>query len=411
MRRLAFILLLAAGCGRSKAAGELAAKLAELDRVARDMAPLEKQLRPMVKRFQEADKRGDAEEMAAIRREAEPLGKRHNALHEQAQALRKKIGDLAESALKKSPDDADVLEARVRLHADYPAGGGQGGADDGLDQLLADSEKLARLRPDDREAAARRACALRRSGRAAEARALLATGARTARASAEDGLAAYALDDYAAAVTALDEAARKADALPSAVATDVATTLESARERIPHWQKEQEFRGRDAGANVPQVKLVTSRGEITVELFEDDAPNAVANFVHLAESRFYDGTKFHHASPGGQVLGGDPNTKNDNPKDDGRGGPGWTIKDELEEGKYRRHFRGSLSMAIGAPDSGGSQFRLAMRSLEALDGRQTVFGRVLSGMDVVEKLTAGDVLQEAVVLRRRDHPYRPVAEK
>ncbi|MBI2930172.1 MAG: peptidylprolyl isomerase [Planctomycetes bacterium] len=162
---------------------------------------------------------------------------------------------------------------------------------------------------------------------------------------------------------------------------------------------------------MPQAKLTTSKGEIVVELFEDVAPNLTANFISLAEEKFYDGTRFHRVVPDRMIQGGDPNSRDDDPTNDGQGGPGYTVKDELEEGKFRRHFRGSLSMANSGPDTNGSQFFITHRPTDHLDGRHTVFGRVLSGMDVVDRLAAGDELRQVVVLRKRDHLYKPLIER
>jgi len=168
---------------------------------------------------------------------------------------------------------------------------------------------------------------------------------------------------------------------------------------------------------LPIVQIQTNHGTIKLELFEDDVPNTVANFVHLAETGFYDGTLFHRVIPGFVIQGGDPNTKKNNPAQWGTGGPGWHIKCEIGA---KRHDRGVLSMAHAGKDTGGSQFFvvLSKSSTVHLDGKHTVFGRVIEGMDVVDKIAAvkcgpGDrpleqcKMVKVTVPQKRNHPYAP----
>lgn len=178
------------------------------------------------------------------------------------------------------------------------------------------------------------------------------------------------------------------------------------------WDKEQQIRQAEAKANdLPRVLLKTSKGDITLELFENEAPNTVANFISLVEKGFYNGIVFHRVLDGFMAQGGCP-------KGDGSGGPGYMIADEVNRPDYRKHFRGSLSMAkTAAPDTGGSQFFLTFVPTTHLDGVHTVFGRVIDGMDVLSKLRRvdpgkdgqpePDKIIEAKVLRKRDHPYVP----
>jgi peptidyl-prolyl cis-trans isomerase B (cyclophilin B) len=122
-------------------------------------------------------------------------------------------------------------------------------------------------------------------------------------------------------------------------------------------------------------------GEITIEFFPDDAPKTVENFVTLAKKGFYDNLTFHRVVPGFVVQGGDP-------KGDGTGGPGYNIKAEFNKNK---HVRGSLAMARSAqPDSAGSQFYITYGPQPHLDGSYTVFGKVVSGMEHVDKIKPGD---------------------
>jgi cyclophilin family peptidyl-prolyl cis-trans isomerase len=147
-----------------------------------------------------------------------------------------------------------------------------------------------------------------------------------------------------------------------------------------------------------KAHIETSKGEIVLELFDDDAPGTVANFVGLAQGTkawtdpksgqqvqrpYYDGLTFHRVISDFMIQGGCP-------LGNGTGGPGFTIKDELK-GSRQKHLRGSLSMAkTAAPDSGGSQFFICHGPQPHLDRKHTVFGQVLSGMEVVDQIRQGD---------------------
>ncbi len=130
--------------------------------------------------------------------------------------------------------------------------------------------------------------------------------------------------------------------------------------------------------------LDTTMGTIVLEFFPDVAPNHVKNFKKLARDKFYDGTTFHRVIPEFMIQGGCPKSKDDDPSNDGTGGPGWTVKAEFNS---RPHVRGTLSMARSAdPDSAGSQFFICVARARHLDGQYTNFGRVIAGMDVVDKI-------------------------
>lgn len=182
----------------------------------------------------------------------------------------------------------------------------------------------------------------------------------------------------------------------------------AARRCAELWKKELEIREKERAADdLPRVRILTSRGEIVLELFENDAPNTVANFVSLVESRFFDGTLIHRVEPNFVVQGGDPNTRQGDRSTWGTGGPGYRIADELQ-GNPRCHFRGTLSMANSGPDTNGSQFFLCQTPAEFLNGKHTVFGRVLEGMDVVDRMRVEDKIERAEVIRKRSHEYQPV---
>jgi cyclophilin family peptidyl-prolyl cis-trans isomerase len=127
-------------------------------------------------------------------------------------------------------------------------------------------------------------------------------------------------------------------------------------------------------------------GTVRFELLGDKAPGHVANFEKLAESGFYDGTTFHRVIPGFMIQGGDPNSRNRDPRDDGMGGPGYQIPEEFND---TRHVRGVVSMARGGGvNTAGSQFFIVVQDQPHLDGQYTAFGRVVSGMDVVDRIVA-----------------------
>src|SRR5262249_884763 len=168
----------------------------------------------------------------------------------------------------------------------------------------------------------------------------------------------------------------------------------------------------------------TGKAEVILELFEDQAPVAVANFLTLVEKKFYDGTKFFLADPARIVAGGCPVTKDGHPKEHGTGHPGYFIPDEFASPKARGHFRGTLSMVnSNRPNTSGCQFLITLTPQPTMDGRFTVFGRVLQGQEVVDRITQGrthpdvadfgriipgDVLQRGEVIRKRDHEYKVI---
>ncbi len=151
--------------------------------------------------------------------------------------------------------------------------------------------------------------------------------------------------------------------------------------------------------SLPRVTLKTSMGDIVLELFEQDAPKTVANFLKLTREGFYDGTAFHRVIPDFMIQGGDPNSKDDDWSNDGRGGPGYAFEDEFNQHKL---VKGSLAMANAGPNTNGSQFFIVTaESTPWLDGKHTNFGRVVSGLDVVEAISR-------VERNGNDHPMKDV---
>jgi peptidyl-prolyl cis-trans isomerase B (cyclophilin B) len=143
-----------------------------------------------------------------------------------------------------------------------------------------------------------------------------------------------------------------------------------------------------ADAAEPETKafIETKFGTMEVIFYPDKAPKHVENFIKLAKSGFYNGTIFHRVIPGFVIQGGDPNTKGQDTSTYGMGGPGYTVKAEFND---RPHVRGTLSMARSQhPDSAGSQFFIVLGTVPHLDGKYTVFGQVVKGMDVADKIVA-----------------------
>ena len=140
-----------------------------------------------------------------------------------------------------------------------------------------------------------------------------------------------------------------------------------------------------------KVIFETDQGKITFELFSNDAPNTVDNFIKLVNEGFYNGLTFHRVIPGFMAQGGCPNTREGSNGMPGTGGPGYSIKCEINP---RKHLKGSLSMAHAGKDTGGSQFFIVYEPQPHLDGVHTVFGKT-ENMDVVLKLTNGSRISKA----------------
>lgn len=146
----------------------------------------------------------------------------------------------------------------------------------------------------------------------------------------------------------------------------------------------------ETSENVQATIAVTSKGQpigdIVLKFFSDVAPGHVTNFIKLSKEGFYDGTTFHRVIPGFMIQGGDPNSKNPDRSSHGMGGPGYKVKAEFNS---TPHKRGIVSMArSNDPDSAGSQFFICVADANFLDWQYTVFGEVVSGMDVADKIVA-----------------------
>jgi peptidyl-prolyl cis-trans isomerase B (cyclophilin B) len=138
-----------------------------------------------------------------------------------------------------------------------------------------------------------------------------------------------------------------------------------------------------------KVSIETNRGTIDLELYPQHAPQTVNNFVFLAKQGYYDGVTFHRVIADFMIQGGDPTGS-------GRGGPGYKFGDECK-GNPLKHARGVISMANAGPNTNGSQFFITHVATPHLDGRHTVFGKVTKGLDVVDAIEQGDVMESVQV--------------
>lgn len=174
--------------------------------------------------------------------------------------------------------------------------------------------------------------------------------------------------------------------------------------------------------NIVIVNITTEKGEITLELYKKVAPKTVDNFIKLTEDGFYNDIAFHRVIPNFVIQSGDPLSKDDDPTNDGTGGPGYTFEDEinpaslglsndeideLERQGYSYNYSlesiphdvGVISMANSGPNTNGSQFFIiTTESQSHLNGRHTVFGRVIKGMDVVQKIEQGDIMESVNIV-------------
>ncbi len=193
-----------------------------------------------------------------------------------------------------------------------------------------------------------------------------------------------------------------------------------SKDLMANWIEELEIREAEAKADdLPRVELETSKGKIVIELFENEAPETVANFVSLVEAGFYDDIIFHRSIKNYVAHAGRMTFNRLQPT-------GYTIYDEHKKPNARHHFRGSLSMVVNpeVPNSGTSEFYIVRSPFSVLDQYHTVFGRVISDMQVVDALqetwtlneegveegikeVTPDMILSAKVIRKRDHAYEP----
>ncbi len=218
--------------------------------------------------------------------------------------------------------------------------------------------------------------------------------------------ATFALQDFEQAKTMLE----KVREMGTELNDEVFERLELVKQ---NWDRELQLRLKETEADdLPRVKFETSVGDFEVELFENHAPETVGNFINLVEKGFYDGLTFHVVRPGTLSQSGCP-------LGDGKGNPGYKIACECYGEDIRHHFSGTISMSNSGRDTGGSQFFIAHQPNPVLDGKYTVFGRILDNIDLIYEMNPVDktqpipgqlepsVIKKVTVIRKRDHEYVP----
>lgn len=226
------------------------------------------------------------------------------------------------------------------------------------------------------------------------------------------GTAAYAMNEFERAKQLLEEA--ESSGSISETGRNFLGNIQQHPNLAELWVAEQKVREAEVeaaeGQELPRVKMETTSGDFVIELFENEAPETVGNFISLVESGYYDELNFHRVMSGFMAQGGCPNG-------DGMGGPGYKIYCECIADNHRNHWRGSVSMAkTAARNTGGSQFFFNFVATPHLNGQHTVFGRIVEGMENLTLILKHDPqkpnepstkIVKAEVIRKRDHDYVP----
>jgi peptidyl-prolyl cis-trans isomerase B (cyclophilin B) len=379
MLHLTVAVLLACQEEPSAAAQEAAKGLDEIRTLVKEIQDLSSLIPKLKDEYGAAMKAGDQAKADERKEEFNKKNARfmelRTAVGPKVQALEKLLGDAASAEV----EDLWLLAARAQFR-EIIGRAGDSRAD--ADAVLAKAKKPAAL-----VAAAARISS--KYGNLETARKSIAGFLKDSPAAAAvEALCAFGADELDAAVKGIEEALKGKEKLDATLIADLERTLVEAKIRQAEAKKN----------DLPRATISTTKGDIEVELFENEAPNTVGNFVSLAEKKFFNGLKFHRVIAFFMIQGGDP-------QGTGSGGPGYAFKDELGAG-HRKHFRGTLSMANSGPDTNGSQFFVTHIPTLWLDGKHTVFGRVLKGTDVVDKIGTGDEIKEVKITRKRDHEYK-----
>jgi cyclophilin family peptidyl-prolyl cis-trans isomerase len=200
---------------------------------------------------------------------------------------------------------------------------------------------------------------------------------------------------------------------PPPVAQQPAAAVVEAPQDAPLPSVPDEIRKLLSNPTNPVVRITSGKGDMLVELYEDKVPNTVANLIELADSNFYRGMSFHRIIPGFMAQGGCPNSKKDAIGTPGTGGPGYTFADEFND-TLKHTGRGILSMANAGPNTNGSQFFLCFAAAAHLNGKHAVFGKVVAGQQVMDRLEkigsqsgrpSEEVRFAIEVVLKQDHPY------
>ncbi len=375
----------------SEAAKKAAAELAATKKDIEGLMGFRDRETALRRKFQEGA--GDPEALKALGAERDALMKEFSARRDAAVRRMDALLAAASEEIQKAPEDAGLIDVRREANLLYgrPA------------DALPDTEKLHRLRPQDPELQVRLAKLQHLLNRfepaVATIEAVLQRDPKNLefrRLHAACVFATHRFDEAKAELEGLMK-----EELGPEEKQQVEQYLEMAAKSGQPWNAEKGIREAEAKADdLPRARFTTSRGPVDIELFENEAPNTVANFVELIEKKFYDGLAFHRVIPGFMAQGGCP-------KGNGTGDAGYRFKDELGKSS-RKHFRGSLSMANSGPDTNGSQFFITHLPTAWLDGKHTVFGRVVAGQEAADLLQVGDKIVKAEILRKRPHPYKAV---
>jgi cyclophilin family peptidyl-prolyl cis-trans isomerase len=227
------------------------------------------------------------------------------------------------------------------------------------------------------------------------------------------GITAFAVNEYEVAKPFLQKLVDEGEVGP-----ELGMMIQNYDPVKAAWERELKQREQDAaGEPLPRVLLKTTKGNMEIELFEDQAPEAVANFIHLVEQGFYDNLTFHRVIEHFMAQTGCP-------QGDGMGGPGYFIRNEADKPEARNFFRGTLGMALAQErDTAGSQFFITFLPTPQLNGSFTAFGRVIEGIDTLSNInrinpeekkedkSAAPVMPDEIItieiLYKRDHEYKP----
>jgi len=314
--------------------------------------------------------------------------------------LSKAFGELVrdlDTTLEKCPGDVTLRLVRGRLMADKGR----------FDEARRDAERSIRARPEDPDALALLGMTLVVDNRFDDAAALFERAVErgpTDERKAYQAIGRYCTNRFAEARAARDSI-QAPDALPVTLRMRCAWWLTDGEldRATGLWEREAAARAAEAAkGDLPRVELVTSRGRVELELFEDHAPNAAAGVVELVEAGFYDGLPFHRVVPNLAASAGVAPVGS-------RSGPAMAFADDpaaITSGTARGHFRGTVSLfRTAASNSATGELQLVVMPAASLDGRHEPIGRIVSGQAAVDALRQGDLIERARVVRKRDHAY------
>lgn len=380
----------------------------------KDLGKMNEELVSIQNQYEQAHKAGQKDKVEGLAKKYEETYKAFDKKRTEIITDYKSSIDTLSKAIEKDPKKVENYKYRAECSFTI---GEQGSA-------VADLLKARELSPEDKDLATMLKSVLKRSmfveyeanhyEKAIEyAKKFLEMDKDYLSAAALIGICQFSLNNFEEARKQLQSVV---DAKPAGMEISldqVKSYLDQANQYIEFWKKENEIRmAEDKAGDNPRVRITTDVGDIELELYENQAPNTVANFISLVESKLYEGTTFHRVLPNFMVQGGDPKTKDPkaNPQEYGSGGPGYKFDDELPKDKFRLHFRGAISMANSGPNTNGSQFFITHHPTYWLNGKHVVFGRVIKGQEIVDNIKQGNKITKVEVVRKRNHEYKPVTK-